>query len=417
MKLNRWFVIGVVAFLLIIFLLHYQMPREFDWKPTYAHYDQEPFGCYVFDSLLTENMPQGYSVTNRSLPQLAKDSTPRGILVVADDASLTPIDLEAIYQMMNSGSEVLIASNHFGRLEDTLKLETKYTYIYRGLKDFIKKKEERDTLRWSTDTLGTQPRDYLLFSPLCEWYISDAILVDTLPGDSVRERPYHDSISYMATFNDNPIAYTQQVGRGRLTIVSAPLLFTNYTMLDGDNAGLVFRFLSTMKQLPVMRTTTFCPEAADASQLTPLRYFLSQPPLRWAIYLSLALAVLCLLFSTRRRQRVIPVMQEPENHTIEFIELIGTLYYQSGERRSLVLRKYTYFAEELRRTIHVDITDDEDDGTEMQTIANQSGIPVEDVQRLIEELRLLEAANDETEISRKEMKRLIDEMNRIIKNI
>ena len=167
----------------------------------------------------------------------------------------------------------------------------------------------------------------------------------------------------------------------------------------------------------MVRTTTFCPEAEDASQLTPLRYFLSQPPLRWAVYLSLGLAVLCLLFGTRRRQRVIPVMKEPENHTIEFIELIGTLYYQSRERRSLVLRKYTYFAEELRRTIHVDITDDEDDGTEMQTIANQSGIPVKDVQRLIEELRLLEAADDETEISRKEMKRLIDEMNRIIKNI
>lgn len=417
MKLNRWFVIGVVAFLLIIFLLHYQMPREFAWTPTYAHYDHEPFGCYVFDSLLNEDMPQGYSVTNRSLPQLAKDSTPRGILIVADDASLTQIDVDAIYQMMNCGSQVLVASNHFGRLEDTLKLETEYTYIYRKLKDFIKKKEGRDTLRWVTDTLGTQPRDYMLFSPLCEWYIRDAVIVDSLPGDSVRERPYHDSISYMATFNNRPIAYTQQVGRGRLTIVSAPLLFTNYTMLDMDNAGLVFRFLSTMKHLPMVRTTTFCPEAEDASQLTPLRYFLSQPPLRWAIYLSLGLAVLCLLFGTRRRQRVIPVMKEPENHTIEFIELIGTLYYQSRERRSLVLRKYTYFAEELRRTIHVDITDDEDDGTEMQTIANQSGIPVEDVQRLIEELRLLEAADNETEISRKEMKRLIDEMNRIIKNI
>lgn len=417
MKLNRWFVIGVVAFLLIIFLLHYQMPREFSWNPTYSHYDHEPFGCYVFDSLLTENMPQGYSVTDNSLPQLAKDSTPRGILVVADDASLSKIDIDALYQMMNSGSQVLVASNHFGKLEDTLNLETEYQYNYWKVKDAIKKKEERDTLRWITDTLGTTTREYLLFKPLCEWYIRDAVIVDSLPGDSVRERPYHDSISYMATFNNKPIAYTQQVGRGRLTIVSAPLLFTNYTMLDMDNAGLVFRFLSSMKHLPVVRTITFCPNAKDASQLTPLRYFLSQPPLRWAVYLSLVLAVLCLLFETRRRQRVIPVMQEPENHTIEFIELIGTLYYHSRERRSLVLRKYIYFAEELRRSLHVDITDDEDDGTELQTIATQSGVPIEDVQRLVEELRLLEAADDDTEISRKDMKRLIDEMNRIIKNI
>ena len=464
MKMNRWFIIGVVAFLLLIFFLHYQMPQEFVWKPTYAHSDRQPFGCFVFDSLLSENMPEGYSVTDKSLPILAKDSTPRGILVVSDEVSMSDVDMESLYKLLHDGSQVLIATNNMGnRLEDTLQLATRYSYNYLKLKDFIKKKEKRDTLRWQTDTLGTEPREYALFSPLCEWYlvelsieeadtveveadsidIKETVELEEEPaetddnaksdGGSFEVRPTdkpkaitpketpkqtaRDTIIYMATFDDRPIAYTEQVGRGRVTIVCAPLLFTNYTMLDMDNAGLVFRFLSTMKHLPVVRTTTFCPEALDASQSTPLRYFLAHPPLRWAIYLSLGLALLCLLFTARRRQRVIPVIKEPENHTIEFIELIGTLYYQSRERRSLVQRKYAYFAEELRRTIHVDITDDFDDGTEMVTIANQSGIPVEEVKHLIEELRMLEAADEETEISRKEMKRLIDEMNKIIKNI
>ncbi|MBQ8657198.1 MAG: DUF4350 domain-containing protein [Prevotella sp.] len=417
MKLNRWFVIGVLAFLLIIFVIHYQMPQEFVWKPTFSNTDRQPFGCYVFDSIMAENMPHGYTVSDKSLPVLAKDTTPRGILIVASDVEMRDAEMKSLYKLLNSGSHVLIATEHCTSLEDTLLLETAYTFRYKKIRNVIKQKEERDTLRWLADTLGMKPHDYLLFSPLCEWYLRDCILTDSVSEDSVCFHPAHDTITSMASFNDRPIAYTQQVGRGRLTLVTAPLLFTNYTVLDKGNAALVFRFMSLLKDLPVVRTTVFCPDALEASQQTPLRYFLSQPPLRWAVYLTLLLAVLALIFGARRRQRVIPIEAPPENHTIEFVELIGTLYYHSRERRSLVLRKYTYFAEELRRTLHVDITDDEDDGTELLTIATQSGIPQEEVEQLVAELRQLAAADEETEISLKDMKRLIDEMNRIIKNI
>lgn len=66
-------------------------------------------------------------------------------------------------------------------------------------------------------------------------------------------------------------------------------------------------------------------------QMSPFRYFLSQPPLRWALYLSMASILLFMIFTARRKQRAIPVIREPENKSLEFVELIGTLYYQKKD--------------------------------------------------------------------------------------
>ena len=62
-----------------------------------------------------------------------------------------------------------------------------------------------------------------------------------------------------------------------------------------------------------------------------------------------------MIFTARRKQRAIPVIREPENKSLEFAELIGTLYYQKKDHADLVRKKYLYFAEELRREMQVDV--------------------------------------------------------------
>ena len=36
-----------------MFAIEYHLPKKFVWVPTFSHYDEQPFGCAVFDSLLT----------------------------------------------------------------------------------------------------------------------------------------------------------------------------------------------------------------------------------------------------------------------------------------------------------------------------------------------------------------------------
>lgn len=56
----------MVVLFALMFSLQMQLPKKFEWQSTYHHADRQPFGCYVFDSVLAESMPKGYQVTSKN---------------------------------------------------------------------------------------------------------------------------------------------------------------------------------------------------------------------------------------------------------------------------------------------------------------------------------------------------------------
>ena len=410
MKPNRWFVVSIVVFLVLLFILEMQLPKNFSWTPTFRHTDKQPFGSCLFDSLLSSTMPKGYTVTDSSLYQLANDSLqPRGILVVADEMNLIPAEVNAIFSMANNGSHVMLVAHGVGDFMCN-KLGIRiwgYGNSF-DLQNFVKYNKERESFEWVSEENGYKPRRFMVFKPL----ITRKFNFETDSLDNVI-RPCLDQ---QATLRHDAVSATFRQGKGYITFCSLPLLFTNYGIVDQDNATFSLRLLTLMKDLPVVRTEAYCPQTSDEVQQSPLRYAISQPPLRWALYTLMVGALLFLIFEGRRRQRVIPIEKAPENHSLEFIHLVGSLYYHSRERRSLVVRKWTYFAEELRRNIHLDVTDASEDDVTLPTLARLTTIDEQEIRTLILQLRLLANA-DETEISKKQMKQYIDQMNWIIKNI
>lgn len=193
------------------------------------------------------------------------------------------------------------------------------------------------------------------------------------------------------------------------------MLFTNYGILDDECRDFVMRVLTQVADRPVVRTTAYLSNIGKYTEeeQSPLRYFLTQPPLRWAIYLTLLTIIIFMVFTARRRQRIIPIVEEPENRNREFVGLIATLYEQRRDYRDLVLKKFTYFAEELRREQHLDITDAADDDRNIGLLAQRTGINADEIATLIAELRQLH--DDEQPISRKTMANYLKQMN-FIKN-
>ncbi len=410
MKPNRWFVVSIVVFLVLLFILEMQLPKNFSWTPTFRHTDKQPFGSCLFDSLLSSTMPKGYTVTDSSLYQLAKDSLqPHGILVVADEMNLIPAEVNAIFSMANNGSHVMLVAHGVGDFMCNRLGIRMWGYGNSfDLQNFVKYNKERESFEWVSEENGYKPRRFMVFKPL----ITRKFNFETDSLDNVI-RPCLDQ---QATLRHDAVSATFRQGKGYITFCSLPLLFTNYGIVDQDNATFSLRLLTLMKDLPVVRTEAYCPQTSDEVQQSPLRYAISQPPLRWALYTLMVGALLFLIFEGRRRQRVIPIEKAPENHSLEFIHLVGSLYYHSRERRSLVVRKWTYFAEELRRNIHLDVTDASEDDVTLPTLARLTTIDEQEIRTLVLQLRQLVAA-DETEISKKQMKQYIDQMNWIIKNI
>ena len=87
MKGNHWFIAGIIVFLVLMFAIVCRLPKKFVWNPTFSHYDKQPFGCAVFDSLLSSSLPKGYSLSRKTFYELEQEDTTlrRGILVDTDN--------------------------------------------------------------------------------------------------------------------------------------------------------------------------------------------------------------------------------------------------------------------------------------------------------------------------------------------
>lgn len=422
MKASRWFIVFIVAFLLIMFAIEYSLPKKFVWTPTFSHYDEQPLGCALFDSLLSSSLPHGYSLSKETFYQMEEDTVDKmGILVIANSLSMVKADVNALLKMAERGNKIMLVSNNYPKLlEDTLGFYCTYSHFNAAaFRKYASSIFRKDSIYWVADSVYSRqlyrcyPQfcnssfrryDSKVIRKLAEKDMTDAI------GDALA-----DSDSVKVYSNYHPLlAMARPWGEGEIILVSTPLLFTNYGVLDENNANYIFRLLSQMGELPIVRSEGYMKATAQVQQ-SPLRYLLAHQPLRWALYLTMITILLFMIFTAKRRQRAIPVVREPANKSLEFTELIGTLYFQKKDHVDLVRKKFAYLAEELRREIQVDIEEVADDKRSFERIARKTGMDAGEIAEFIHEVRPVLYGG--RVIDSEQMKVFIDKMNEIINHI
>lgn len=457
MKSSRNFLFAMLVLFVLFCLLQVNLPKKFVWSPTFSHVDKQPLGCFVFDSVLTQSLPNGYHVTKKTFFQLDQEHAKEkiSVLMVVDQQNLKQLDVKYLCNIARRGGKVMVVASSSlddGRNADTVvvdelertfkvRIEDGTYFSLRGILSGLKAHDNDmyDTIYWNNRetmyaaqpykmfynmvggtlfvdsvpkvkrlayTLSTAGYDYKLDS----LYVGDFTGFDTIVDEKER-------IERIDTFaiKKVPTAVSVPYGKGEVIFVSSPLLFTNYGMLEGNTSVYIFRLMSYLADLPVYRTEAYVKtDAMLVAEQSPFREFIKRPPLRWALYLSLLGVVLFMIFTARRRQRVIPIMSKPANRSLEFIQLIGTLYYQRKDHVDLVRKKFKLFAEELRKTAGVDISDVNTDDREYLLLAEKTGMNSDRLKKVIRQIRLV--LHSEGNISVEEMRSLIDAMDTIVRH-
>lgn len=457
MKSSRNFLFAMLVLFVLFCLLQVNLPKKFVWSPTFSHVDKQPFGCFVFDSVLTQSLPNGYHVTKKTFFQLDQEHAKEkiSVLMVVDQQDLKQLDVKYLCNIARRGGKVMVvASSSFddGRNADTVvvdelertfkvRIEDGLYFSLRGILAGLKAHDNDmyDTIYWNNRETMYAAQSYRMFYNM----VGGTLFVDSVP--KVKRLAYtlstagydykHDSL-YVGDFTrfdtivdekerieridtfaikKVPTAVSVPYGKGEVIFVSSPLLFTNYGMLEGNTSVYIFRLMSYLADLPVYRTEAYVKtDAMLVAEQSPFREFIKRTPLRWALYLALLGVVLFMIFTARRRQRVIPIISKPANRSLEFIQLIGTLYYQRKDHVDLVRKKFKLFAEELRKTAGVDISDVNTDDREYLLLAEKTGMNSDRLKKVIRQIRLV--LHSEGNISVEEMRSLIDAMDTIVRH-
>ena len=124
MKGSHWFIIFIVAFLVIMFAVEYHLPKKFVWNPTFRRYEYQPFGCAIFDDVLTDSWPGDYYLNDWTFYNFENDTTdePLAILAVAQRFQFTKTDRNAIMRLAERGNKEILAATGFS-LSDTLGID------------------------------------------------------------------------------------------------------------------------------------------------------------------------------------------------------------------------------------------------------------------------------------------------------
>jgi len=181
--------------------------------------------------------------------------------------------------------------------------------------------------------------------------------------------------------NDRNLPVTIRVthGKGVFILNSTPMIFTNICLLSRNNTDFASAMLSYLPRTPLSWTEYY--HLGRMEVRTPLRFILTNEPLSWAYYVTIASILLFILFEMKRKQRIIPVIKPLPNTTLEFVETIGNLYYQTAEHKNIAEKKIHFLLDQIRSRHWMNVS--QLDEAFVQTLSGKTGKPLELVRDLV----------------------------------
>ncbi len=390
---KRPFVIfGVVALLLLIFFIFMQKNgRRYSWSETYTEESKAPYGTFIIHQLLQDYFPdQALQNLDKSVGESFGDSITSGNYVFVGEALyLDSLSLESLENFVFNGGNAFIASK-------TIPYDLMGDYIYEECYEEIYWDDYysmRDTLvslnvfhEDLADSLGYEYK-YLEYgeTQAYDWHYIDSIFFC--------DEEY--SLVELGGINERYINFVKkEYGDGVFYLHTNPLAFTNLQLLDKLGLAYTAKVFSHLEEGPVYwdrysrteeevgrRRNQMEGSGERRASESPLKYLLAQPSLKWAWYLSLLLGLLYLLFSSKRKQRVIPVLEENSNTSLEFISTVGRLYFLQNDHRKLSLQKMRLFRNYIRERYSFNVSPTETDF--IPKLVARSEIPKEVIEKII----------------------------------
>jgi hypothetical protein len=366
-------------------------PAPVDWTDSFEHGDARPYGSEALYAVLPDLFPQARLEPVPAPPYLhLRDTTRTGThyVFVADRFAPDPAETEALLDYVARGNTAFVAARAMaGPWADSLGVATRPV---------------RPTLRAPTAGGPAQDTVRLQFAapPLRRAggypLRSDALASRFIEVDTGRTTALAGALAAdSASVDRGRLSYVRvRHGKGTVFLATTPRAFTNVHVLAPQSRPFAVQALSYLDADARALFWDAHHKPLAVSSGSPLRYVLSQPALRTAWWLLLGGVGLFLLVRARRRQRVIPVREPPENATLAFVETVGALYRRQAEPAELARKKMRYVLASIRDRLDVDTPSPTAiDDVWVDRVARRSGAPRAVVRRLAETLRGVDAAD------------------------
>lgn len=331
---NRIIRLSIFYFVIIV-LVSFALPREINWTPSFSKNHSWPYGTKVLRTILQDAFPNAeISDNTRPIYNEVRHREDKSTLIILDEFFRPDtLELNSLMEYVSKGNIAFLSANSFsGDLLDTLKLELETIFD-----PIVEQDWNTNIANYQTNFFHNKIRRDSAYNFEMEPFAKYILNLDTT--ESITGLTWIDSLSQFSLVKKN-------VGEGFIFLHTNPYLLTNYHLLTDSGKSYVEGLLSHLPEYNII-WDEYYKEINQRYAASPMNVVLKRPPLRWAYWLSVIAIFVVLLFLTKRKQRVIPVMKPYRNDSVDFTKTIGQLYYNNADNRSLAMKKINILKEYL----------------------------------------------------------------------
>ncbi len=400
---QRAFYIFITVFILLNTGCSDPFHKKTDWSVSLKNTDKTPYGTYLAYNSLKDHFPDAeinslskWSSFNNLDKEVRRNYNGPTLLILEGlSFNLTQAEWDHLLEFANDGNEVLLFSSYPDRkIMNKLHCNKKMS----GMEEYPLSLFNTGEKNIEALTLKNTAGKYGYNGHSIQGYFEEDTTnhndddVDTSYANihyTVADIP--DTLGYVKG-KANMIRYA--VGEGHITLHAAPLVLSNYFLLQNDNKRYLSGLWST---LPADITHVYWLEYYKRSlPVSGANVMWRYPATRFATILAILGLLIYVLFESKRRQRIIPIVPPLQNSSVSFVETVGRLYYNKKNHMNLADKMINHFLEWVRNTYFINTNQINDSFIEQLTV--RSGQPEETVRNLahmIHETRLRNAIGDE----------------------
>ena len=361
MKKYRLNILLIVVLLIIWTIYQVFKPNPVNWEPTLINTDKNPYGTYILFHEAASLFPgQKISVSRLPVYNQLDDSTGQryNYVLIAQSVSITNEEMQKLRNFAKSGNHIFIAAENISEsFCDSLGLKINDKPNLQALKDSI--------FRFSNSRL--EKGSFAIPSFAHKYFtIADSSLKITSILEDQQQRKVMVKI---------------KIGEGSIILCSVPLMFSNWFVLREDMSPIPFKALS---YLPTDRPLVWdeYQKQGRLEDSNPLRAIWENKALTWAYFLSLTGILLVVVFETRRRRSMVPVVVPLKNTTLEFVRVIGLLHYEQRNYTDIARKKANYFLDRIR--LHYYLPTQNTDHSFIVALSEKSGYDLRETEKLMD---------------------------------
>lgn len=367
----------IPIFLLLIGILAYffmESPQTVSWKESYTISSKAPFGIHIIYNLV-ENQFKDYEFQkitrdlDKALP-IESDEGPINYVFIGGGIYLDTLELTHLTSFVQAGNNVFIASKSIPQdlMFYLYNEECEYGTYW---SDYEKAMNNHQIFNFHNKNLfeedGYKFEAIKYHKPInYRWnYISTTYFCEEF--SSMKPLGYFgvaDSLGVSSKTNFVKIDY----GKGTFFLHTTPLNFANYHLITPQGLAYAERVFSYLPEGPVYwdvknniderasrRRNNPWGGDHELDSEGPLDYILSQKSLTWAWYSLISLAILYILFRAKRKQSIVPVLEENQNTSLQYANMVAQLFFKQQDHQYIAKEKLKYFTSFVRDRYQINL--------------------------------------------------------------